>query len=130
MLTDADITFMKQSQDEIYALRTRPITFIYVDKQYDDVTGTPVGEIDVPKTVEAVITELSINKANGARYEMQGIEYEQGDIKIDVKIEDVADILEVTKRADFDDKRYEILGGDKKGIGVRNRVEFIGREIT
>ena len=130
MLTSSDIEFMKDAQDELYELRVRPITLIYEVKQYDDVSGALIGTAEEGRTVDAVITELSINKANGARYLESGVEYEQGDIKIDVKIERIADVEGTLTKALFDDKRYEILGGDKKGIGVRNRIEYIGREIA
>jgi len=130
MLTSSDIEFMRDAQDELYELRVRPITLIYEVKQYDDVSGALIGTAEEGRTVDAVITELSINKANGARYLENGIEYEQGDIKIDVKIERIADVEGTLTKALFDDKRYEILGGDKKGIGVRNRIEYIGREIA
>ena len=59
-----------------------------------------------------------------------GIEYEQGDIKIDLKIEAVEGLADKITRAEFDGKKYELLGGDKKGIGVRNRIEFVGRVIA
>jgi len=130
MLTSSDIEFMTDAQDELYELRVRPITLIYEVKQYDDVSGALIGTAEEGRTVDAVITELSINKANGARYLESGVEYEQGDIKIDVKIERIADVEGTLTKALFDDKRYEILGGDKKGIGVRNRIEYIGREIA
>src|SRR5699024_1098204 len=130
MLTSSDIEFMKDAQDELYEFRVRPITLIYEVKQYDDVSGALIGTAEEGRTVDAVITELSINKANGARYLESGVEYEQGDIKIDVKIERIADVEGTLTKALFDDKRYEILGGDKKGIGVRNRIEYIGREIA
>lgn len=130
MLTAEDLTYMKEAQDEIYEMRMRPITFIYKEVKRDDITGTIIGETEADRIVNAVITELSIKKANGARYLENGIEYEQGDIKIDVKIEFIEDIADKVTQAFFDDKRYELLGVDKKGIGLRNRYEFVGREIA
>lgn len=130
MLTAEDLTYMKEAQDEIYEMRMRPITFIYKEVMRDSITGTVIGETEADRNVNAVITEMSIKKANGSRYMENGIEYEQGDIKIDVKIEFIEDIVDKVTQAFFDDKRYELLGDDKKGIGLRNRYEFVGREIA
>jgi len=130
MLSNGDIDFMAQAQDEIYTLRQRPIKVIYTDEVYDDFTGQLIGEEEVEADVQAVITEMSIRSKDGSRYMENGIEYEQGDIKIDIKLEYIEDIMGKIAQAIFDGKEYEILGGDKKGIGTRNRVEFIGREIA
>ena len=124
MLTQEDITYMKDAQDEIYELRQRLITFIYLDKQFDPITGLPIDESEQSREVLAVITEV-----RGTRDMEGGIEYEQGDIKIDVKIELVEDIADKITRAEFDGKTYELIGGDRKGIGKRNRFEYLGREV-
>lgn len=124
MLTQEDITYMKDAQDEIYELRQRPITFIYLDKQFDPITNLPIGESEQSREVQAVITEIRSTRGMEG-----GIEYEQGDIKIDVKIELIEDIADKITRAEFDGKTYELLGGDRKGIGKRNRYEYLGREI-
>lgn len=124
MLTQEDITYMKDAQDEIYELRQRPIMFIYLDKQFDPITNLPIGESEQSLEVQAVITEIRSTRSMEG-----GIEYEQGDIKIDVKIELIEDIADKITRAEFDGKTYELLGGDRKGIGKRNRYEYLGREI-
>lgn len=130
MLSESDIEFMSEAQDEIYAYRERPIDVIYFEKVYDDITGELIEEKEVTREVSAVVTELSIKRADGARYIENGIEYEQGDIKVDVKIELIADIADKITRLRHDGKEYEILGDDKKGIGKRNRYEIIGRVIA
>lgn len=128
MLNENDIEYMRQSQDEIYVLRQRPISVIYVNKTYDDITGEFIGETETERDVNAVITEISTRSKDGSRRLINGVEVEQGDLKIDIKIELIDDIKDVITRAEFDEKKYELLGGDRKGIGVRNRVEYIGRE--
>ena len=128
MLNENDIEYMRQSQDEIYVLRQRPISVIYVNKTYDDITGEFIGEAETERDVNAVITEISTRSKDGSRRLINGVEVEQGDLKIDIKIELIDDIKDVITRAEFDEKKYELLGGDRKGIGVRNRVEYIGRE--
>ncbi len=130
MLNESDIDFMRAAQDEIYAYRERLIDVIYFEKVYDDITGELIDEKEVRREVEAVVTELSIKKANGARFIENGIEYEQGDMKVDVKIELIADIADKITKLKYDGKEYEILGDDKKGIGKRNRYEIIGRVIA
>lgn len=124
MINEYDIDFMKDAQDEIYELRQRPITFIFLDKQFDPITNLPIGESEQSLEVQAVITEIRSTRSMEG-----GIEYEQGDIKIDVKIELVEDIADKITRAEFDGKTYELLGGDRKGIGKRNRYEYLGREV-
>lgn len=130
MLTEADIEFMKQTQDEIYTLRQRPISVIYIEKIRDDFTGEIISEKEMPREIHAVITEISIRSKDGARHIENGIEIEQGDIKIDVKLDYIEDISDKLVRAEFDGKKYELLGGDRKGIGKRNRIEFVGRVIA
>src|SRR5690625_1778966 len=130
MLNEGDIEFMRISQDEIYTLRQRPITVIYVEKEYDDFTGEVISEKDVPRKTSAVITDMSNRSVNGERYVVSGIEYEAGDAKFDVKKDGIDDIIDKVTRVKYDGKTYEILGDDKKGIGVRNRYEIIGRVLT
>lgn len=130
MLTSGDIEYMKEAQDEIYTLRERPINVIYLDVVKDDFTGEIIKELEVPREVQAVVTEISIRKSDGSRYVQDGIEYEQGDLKVDVKLDYIRAIKDKLVRAEFDGKKYELLGGDHKGIGKRNRVEFIGRVIA
>lgn len=130
MLNAGDIDFMSESLDEIYTLRQRPINVIYLEKVYDDFTGELIDEMEVVLPISAVVTEISIRSKDGSRYVQDGIEYEQGDIKIDVKLDYIEDISDKLVRAEFDGKKYELLGGDRKGIGRRNRIEFVGRVIA
>lgn len=130
MLNAEDIEFMKRTQDEVYTLRQRPISVTYVDKIRDDFTGELIGESEVSIEVKAVITEISTRSKDGSRYVRDGIEYEQGDIKVDIKLEYIEEIADKLTRAVFDGKTYELLGGDRKGIGKRNRIEYVGRVIA
>lgn len=130
MLNASDIEYMKEAQDEVYTLRQRPLSVIYVEKEYDDITGQLIGEVEHSRDVQAVITEISTRSKDGSRYVEGGIEYEQGDIKVDIKLAYIEDIADKLMRASYGDKKYELLGGDKKGIGKRNRVEYVGRVIA
>src|SRR5690625_3095321 len=115
VLNEGDIEFMKNSQDEIYTLRERPIDVIYVEKTYDEFTGQRIGEEEKAQEVNAVKTEINIRSNDGERYIEDGIEYEQGDIKIDIKIENIEDTKNDINRAKFDGRKYELLDIDKKG---------------
>lgn len=130
MINEADIDLMHAWRDEMVSNRERPVSVIYVDKKRDPVTGVIVGEGEVPREVIATVTELSIKSVGGTRSIEGGIVYEEGDIKVDISIELVADIADKVELIEFDGKEYEVLGADKKGIGRRNRYEFIGREIA
>lgn len=131
MLNVSDIEFMHDAQDEIYTLRERPITVIYLDKQRDPVSGIITGEEEVPRETSAVVTEItSVAGANADRQMAGGIVFEQGDVKVDIKIERISDIATKIERIEYDDESYELLSLDKKGIGRRNRYEIIGRVIA
>lgn len=127
MLNKGDIDYMNDAQMEIYELRQRPVEVIYLDKQVDPNTGVVIGEEENTFEVQAVVTELSqgIERTiNG------GVVFEEGDIKVDVKIEYISDVARKIERMKFDNESYEILSVDKKGISRRNRYEIIGRLIA
>src|SRR5690625_1139054 len=107
MLTEGDIDFMHESQDEIYTLRQRPINVIYLDKVIDEYTGEVISENEVTREVTAVVTELSTRSKDAARYIDDGIEYVQGDVKFDIKYDYISDIADDLIRAEYDGKKYE-----------------------
>ena len=127
MLNESDIDLMSDWQDEIYTLRARPVTFIYRDKQIDPISGIEIGETEHRREAIAVVTEVS---SNSDRNIAAGIIYEEGDIKVDVKIELVEDIADKITQMVYDGKEYEIVAKPKKGIGKRNRYELHGRLIA
>src|SRR5690625_7940818 len=59
MLNEMDIELMQEWQDEIYTLRERPISVIYLDKLVDPVTGVTIGESEQTREVTAVVTEFT-----------------------------------------------------------------------
>jgi len=130
VINEADIEFMKQSRDEILSHRTRPVSFIYEQIEYD-VLGTPIGKSTKTETFDAIVTEISsASGANPERTIEGGIVFDEGDIKVDVNIELIEHIADDIKRMKHDGKEYMITAMDKKGIGERNRYEIIGREIS
>lgn len=131
MLNDGDIDFIHGSRDEILSHRERLIDVIYLDTEHDPLTGMPIGEGESYRKVTAVITEISSAAGAGVERTIEGgIKYDESDIKADIKIELIEDIIRKIERLEYDDVKYEILAVDKKGIGRRNRYEIIGREIS
>lgn len=128
MLTQADIEFMRQTRSEITANRTSKINVKYSDvTERDPFTGEPVGETEVTRQVDAVITEISTGVD---RYLDGGIEVQTGDLNVSISIDLIADIADKITAILYDGKDYEILAIDKKGIGVDNRYEIIARLIS
>ena len=126
MLSEKDLEFMRDSQSEIYELRERPITVFYTEVERDEITGEPIGEKEFDLKVSAIVTENS----GEVRSVSEGTLFEAGDAKFDIKIEQLKGIAVLVERIEYDGKKYEILGDNKKGIGIRNRIEFIGRVIS
>src|SRR5690625_7691072 len=105
MLNEADIDFMKQSRDEILSHRTRPVSFIYEQIEYDSL-GTPIGKSSKTETFDAVVTEISsASGANPERTSEGGIVFDEGDIKVDVNIELIEHIADDIKRMRSEERR-------------------------
>lgn len=128
MLNDYDIEFMRQTRSEIIANRTSKIDVKYSDvTERDPFTGEPIGELEVTRQVDAVVTEIS----TGVDREINGgIEVQTGDLNVSISIDLIADIADNITAILYDGKDYEILAIDKKGIGVDNRYEIIARLIS
>lgn len=130
MLTDADIALIKATRDETTAHRKRPVTLTYdVEGVEDPLTGETVGGGTDTREVQAVVTELS-SQAVADRVLIAGAEANIGDIWFSVNIDLVADVFDAVTDVIHDGRAYTIIAQDKKGIGVRNRVEFLGRRTT
>lgn len=128
MLTQADIEFIKANRGELTANRTSKINVKYSDvTERDPFTGEPIGESEVTRQVDAVVTEVS----TGVDREINsGIEVQTGDLNVSISIDLIADIADKITAILYDSKNYEILALDKKGIGVDNRYEIIARLIS
>jgi len=128
MLTQADIEFIKANRGELTANRTSKIIVKYSDvTERDPFTGEPIGELEVTRQVDAVVTEIS----TGVDREINGgIEVQTGDLNVSISLEQIADIADKITAILYGSKNYEILALDKKGIGVDNRYEIIARLIS
>jgi hypothetical protein len=129
LLTPEDIEFMRETRAEVVANRQSPITLIYEDGgEVDPITGE-ISEVTQTKQTVGVVTEIS-SQVKIDKYLENGVEVEKGDIWFSVAIEELTDIYEKVTGVIYNGKTYEVLSKDKKGIGQRNRAEFVGRLIT
>jgi hypothetical protein len=130
MLTIDDIEFMKESRNEMAVSRQSAITLIYQNEGTKDlITGEVTDPIDIPFETLAVVTEIS-SQVKIDRYLQNGIEVEKGDICFSVSLDAIEIFYEQIINVLYDSKKYEVISKDKKGIGKRNRAEFVGRLVT
>jgi hypothetical protein len=130
LLTPEDIEFMRNTRAEIVANRQSTITLKYADGgDADPITGEIISGGTMEKPTVGVVTEIS-SQVKIDRYLESGIEVEKGDIWFSVAIEELAGICDTIIEVQYDGKSYEVISKDKKGIGQRNRAEFVGRLIT
>jgi hypothetical protein len=130
LLTHEDIEFIRQTRSDVVANRQSPITLIYADGgEVDPITEEVIGGDTKSKPTFGVITEIS-SQVKIDRYLENGVEVEKGDLWFSVAIGELADIYEKITSVTYIGKSYEVISKDKKGIGERNRAEFVGRLIT
>ena len=127
MLNEKDIQYMRKAHEEIYKHRTKEdVKVVYkVDSDEEDAFGNKKTE-EVVFDAEAVVTHSS-NFTNLDRITYTGYVYEHGDIKFDIDEEFVPVSLELPEYILYHGKKYIIHYGKPKGIGERNRMEFVGR---
>jgi hypothetical protein len=130
LLTPEDIEFMRQTRSEVVANRQSLITLIYEDGgEVDPITEEVIDGESQEKPTVGVVTEIS-SQVKIDRYLENGVEVEKGDIWFSVAIGELEDIYDTITEVEYDGQSYEVLSKDKKGIGQRNRAEFVGRLIT
>ena len=132
MLNANDIAWIKNNRKEITQGRQRPITLAYEGAGMPDpITGEVTGGETITREVMSVVTEISSTTGQGIeRIIVGGIEAQRGDLWLSVPFDDIADIADKFDRLRYDGAWYAVLASDKKGIGIRNRVEVLGRLIT
>ena len=132
MLTLSDIEFMRNTRKEVVALRQQPIILYYeIEGELDPITNEPIGDEIVEIHTDAVVTEISSTAQSAfERLLNDGVLVEKGDIWFSVDVDVINDIIEQITSVKYDGRDYEIMAADKKGIGERNRVEFVGRLIS
>lgn len=128
MLNANDIAWIKANRREIVEGRQRPITIAYEGAGTPDpITGEVVGGEWVERDTQSVVTEIS---GGEERVMVGGIRSERGDIWLSLDFDAVADIADKIDRVRYDGVWHTVVASDKKGIGLRNRVEILGRVIT
>lgn len=128
MLNERDIEFMRESHKSIYDKRMKEVKIVYEKEEGEDVFGNP-HVIKEEKIVKAVVTHLSA-LTNLDKFGSYGFVYEDGDIKIDVDEEYVPITLDLPSYFYIEGREYKVIYGKPKGIGVRNRMEFVGRRAS
>lgn len=130
MITPDDIEFMKQSRAEMETNRMKRITMITrVQVGQDRYTKQPIYD-DVNHVVMSVVTEISGTSGVAIERKLDnGMSVIDGDIQFSVSIDQITTNTDDYKTIVYNGERYMILAADLKGIGERNRVEFLGRVI-
>lgn len=127
MLSQEDIEFMRDTRRDVVTERERPIKLYYEEEPTrDPITGQPTGGGKEDIDVMSVVTEItSLFKMK--RELVGGVEIMKGDIWFSVDIELIEPFAEKLTKVTHRGTDYEILAQDRKGIGARNRIEFLGR---
>lgn len=127
MLNEKDLMYMKNTHKEIYKHRTKEdVKVVYEDTTgKEDAFGRLVKETLVLEA-EAVVTHMT-NFTNIDRTTYYGYIFENGDIKFDIDEEFVPISLDLPKYIEYKGNKYIVNYGKPKGIGIRNRMEFVGR---
>ena len=130
MITPDDIEFMKAAQNEMYAGRLRRITMTTkVQTGQDRYTKQPIYET-TNHVIMAIVTEISGTSGVAIERKLdEGMSVIDGDIQFSVSIDQIELDTDDYKTIVYNGQNYMILAADFKGIGERNRVEFLGRVI-
>src|SRR5690625_3007348 len=146
MLTDKDLLSIQIWRGEIIKNRTVPI-FLNVEIEGGEhpLTGEKLPGATESYQVDSVVTERS-SRTDGERNlrnrdeDYGTLDYE-GDVWFSVAIDQIESIhqsldfetdtklLDAIKTVEYDTEEYAVVSTDKKGIGFRNRVEFLAKRV-
>lgn len=126
MLTKEDAEWIKQNRREITRNRTKAIDVIGETVIGNHpLTGEEIVE-EVVESTEALVTEIvSAFKADMSM--IQGFIVEEGDLWVDLGIDDFSIELSKLKRIKYYGDYYTIMAKDRAGIGITNRVIIVAR---
>lgn len=128
MLDRMDLEFIKESREEIRKLREKIIEII----SNKEVGRHPITDepevVTVVDEVVAVVTVISVRTAVD-REVIQGIELINGDVIIDINIEDFPAGISDEDVISFNylDVNYTVVASGLLGLGDYNRYELLGR---
>lgn len=135
MLTEKDIELMQEWRDEIVSNRMREVVLTTVSVTEHPLTGEEVDE-ESAHTVMSVVTERSSRTAPEVVHR-DGAEVTEGDLWFSVSMDELvrinltgSDGYDSVKYADHGGRHYRVVSWDRKGIGRRNRLEFLGKVVT
>lgn len=127
MITPEDVNFMKIARDDMYAGRTRRVTMTSrTETGKDPYSNQPVFR-EVNHVIMAVVTEIKGEVQE--RRMVEGVVLKDGDITVDVQMEQLSEHKSDYIYVYYESEKYLITAADTKGIGERNRVEFVGRVV-
>lgn len=121
---------MTDSRDLMYAGREFDISLIHYVVLFDELTGQELSKERVVVEVPAVVTEISNKGGKSERGMSDGIVYESGDAKFDIRVSEFSGDISGITSVLYNNEEFEILGTERKGIGKINRFEIVGRVIT
>lgn len=141
MLTSKDVQLMKEWREQVVQNRTFPIT---LSVETDGVENPLTGNIDDGQlhdfTVMASVVERQSRIDAERRISDVGSEYIEGDLWVSIMLDQLEPIrndlglmdeqdefYDRLKHIHYDGIRYIVSNTDKKGIGVRNRIETLGK---
>lgn len=132
MLSEKDIAFIKQANEDIRINRQYEVTLHWIDEvpgEADPWTGEPTESTQQPKneTIQAVVTEVSTGSADAERELSSGILIEEGDIIVDALLGSLPVDYRKINAVTYDGEEFEVVGADKLGLGGYNRAEMVGR---
>jgi len=129
MINERDIEYMRNAHRQIYKHRMKKFTIVFERESEEE---DPFGETQVVeevREVEGVVTFLSAY-TNVEELGYYGYVYADGDVKFDVDETELPVTTDTPKYIEYQGTRYRVKYAKPKGIGVRNRTEFIGRVVT
>lgn len=132
MLTKQDIEMIRSTRAEVTNNRQTLITIAYEGAgTVDDITGEVIGGMEERRDVMSVVTEISTVADSGIeRLIVGGVAVEKGDVWLSVDFALIADIADKIDKLRYDGVWYAVMASDKKGLGVINRVEVLGRVLS
>jgi hypothetical protein len=123
MLTEQDIAFIKANRSEILANRTEPVTLVHTIPGAEDPW---TGESTVEGFSEVVDAVWSESTGKNERDYFGGIVLLENDVVVSFEpTVNLTDVEHVIRQ----NKTYELVAIDERGIGEINRYETVARLV-
>lgn len=130
MITSDDINFMQSAREDAMTGRRHGIVLKSLSQIGTDVYTKQPKYITESHSSEGIVTEISGTSGVAIERKMEnGVVIIDGDITISVRLDKIPLPSDEYKTVEYNNSEYMILAADLKGIGERNRVEFLGRVV-